>query len=203
MKNHKLAVALLGMATAGACLAAGHAPKPEPDVSILVQTDGQPGAAIRALAEMTATEMFAKIGVRAVWVADAKGSGAATGVVLHLRITDEPQDGRPPALGYAHTFANSTKSSIVIMWDRILTRSGGVPMLAPTLLAHVMVHEVTHVLQRVVRHSDEGIMKTEWSREDIESIHWQPLAFTEEDVRLIQSGLAGLRKLTIDAARSH
>jgi hypothetical protein len=58
------------------------------------------------------------------------------------------------------------------------------------LLAHVIVHEVTHILQGVVRHSDSGIMKAWWSPKDYEQMERAPLAFTADDIDLIQLGLA-------------
>jgi hypothetical protein len=34
------------------------------------------------------------------------------------------------------------------------------------VLAHVMVHEVTHILQGICRHSASGVMKAQWDEED-------------------------------------
>ena len=35
------------------------------------------------------------------------------------------------------------------------------------LLAHVMVHEVAHILQGVAQHSADGMMKERWTSRDI------------------------------------
>jgi hypothetical protein len=58
------------------------------------------------------------------------------------------------------------------------------------VLAHVIVHEVTHVLQGVSGHSDSGIMKAWWTPKDYEQMEWAPLPFTANDIALIQLGLA-------------
>jgi hypothetical protein len=67
--------------------------------------------------------------------------------------------------------------------------------LAPALLAHVLVHEITHILQGVDRHSETGVMKARWTTADYVQIRAQPLPFTDWDIDLIQEGLAsrGLR----------
>ncbi len=57
------------------------------------------------------------------------------------------------------------------------------------LLAHVFVHEITHVLQGVVRHSPTGIMKARWTPADIDRMDCQGLEFTTLDLLLIQKGL--------------
>jgi hypothetical protein len=61
------------------------------------------------------------------------------------------------------------------------------------LLAHVMVHEITHILQGISRHSDSGVMKANWSGEDFQRMRYKVLPFAEEDVVLIHRGLARLR----------
>ena len=52
----------------------------------------------------------------------------------------------------------------------------------------LLVHEITHVLQEVDRHSGEGLMKARWSSHDYHRMRRSPLKFAEEDVMLI--GLA-------------
>ena len=73
---------------------------------------------------------------------------------------------------------------IQVFYDRIKYKP------APAeLLAHVMVHEITHILQGISRHSDNGIMKANWSGEEFQRMRYKPLSFTEEDVVLTHRGL--------------
>lgn len=58
------------------------------------------------------------------------------------------------------------------------------------LLAHVLVHEITHILQGTCRHSDTGIMKARWTHQDYMEMGQKPLSFTEKDLQLIRTGLA-------------
>jgi hypothetical protein len=61
--------------------------------------------------------------------------------------------------------------------------------MVPCLLAHVLVHEITHLLEGIDRHSESGVMKAHWSSDDTLEMAWKPLAFTEEDKYLIHRGL--------------
>ena len=57
-------------------------------------------------------------------------------------------------------------------------------------LAHVLVHEITHILQASDRHSDSGVMKARWIAQDYEAMARKPLRFTSEDLDLIHRGAA-------------
>ena len=45
-------------------------------------------------------------------------------------------------------------------------------------------------MQGVARHSESGILKANWSREDCQAMVFHKLAFTQLDVELIHRGLA-------------
>lgn len=53
-----------------------------------------------------------------------------------------------------------------------------------------MVHEITHVLEGINRHSEEGVMKAIWSAKDYERMRDHPLPFAPVDVDLIREGIA-------------
>ena len=60
---------------------------------------------------------------------------------------------------------------------------------AQILLAHVLVHEIAHILEGVNTHSESGIMKALWSDEDLFEMMKKPLTFTASDIRIIRFGL--------------
>ena len=60
----------------------------------------------------------------------------------------------------------------------------------PALLAHVLVHEIAHILQGINRHSDEGVMKAHWDANDYHLMQSKPLFFTPKEIDLIQLGVA-------------
>jgi hypothetical protein len=100
--------------------------------------------------------------------------------------------GTAGALAYAKPYLKSG-TSIHVFIDRL--RHGRDASFANTVLAHVMVHEIAHVLQGVARHSDEGTMKAVWSGRDYQQMKLRPLTFAPEDVDLIHEGI--LRRIAI------
>jgi hypothetical protein len=79
---------------------------------------------------------------------------------------------------------------IRIFVDHVAENAHRLAPLGTFLLAHVMVHEITHMLQGVNRHSQEGIMKATWTQAEIQRMVVSPLSFAPEDIRLIHVGLA-------------
>ncbi|MBZ5585547.1 MAG: hypothetical protein LAQ30_25780 [Acidobacteriia bacterium] len=165
-----------------------------PDMTVVVhlQTAGRgPGADVLEYARRTAAGMFASIGVRVAWAAPGEGE-PANGLVLHLYVTDRPQTGHDPAaLAFAYPYA--PEKGITVMWDRLLAVCGSGSELVPRLLAHVMVHELTHVLEGVSRHSDTGVMKAHWTAGDYSEMMRKPLPFTDFDAELIHGRVDGTR----------
>jgi hypothetical protein len=53
----------------------------------------------------------------------------------------------------------------------------------------MLVHEITHILQGVSRHSDSGIMKARWEEDDYSHMDTKPLVFTKTHIVLIHQAL--------------
>ncbi len=134
-------------------------------------------------AESLASKMFAAIGVTIVWHADLKKCPA--GVILIRLSTDTPAATNPGILAQAFPYEGS---HIFVFLDRISAQLE--PYLASKVLAHVFVHEITHILEGINRHSRHGIMKAQWNIADLLDMQAAPLEFAKEDVDLIQAGLA-------------
>src|SRR5262249_53120356 len=103
---------------------------------------------------------------------------------IRISYGERPREMALEALAYALPFE---RTHIQVYYNDVTIRF---PKHAPTVLAHVMVHELTHILQGLSRHSDSGIMKARWTQSDFNSMLTQPLPFTAEDVSLIYNGLA-------------
>jgi hypothetical protein len=102
-----------------------------------------------------------------------------------IRLAEQtPADYLPGVLAFARVYEGV---HITVFWDRIERQ----PRFAPpvVVLAHVLVHEITHILQTVNRHSESGVMKSRWTAEDHREMASKPLQFTPLDVELIQHGL--------------
>jgi predicted Zn-dependent protease len=77
-----------------------------------------------------------------------------------------------------------------VYYDRIEPTIQVWPGLASALLSNVFAHEIAHVLQSLNRHSDTGILKAHWARDDFLMMLTHRLSFTPLDVGLIRSGIA-------------
>jgi len=97
--------------------------------------------------------------------------------------------GGPYELARATPYKESG-ACIHVFIDRVL-EEGRKRGFSNALLAHVLAHEITHVLEKIARHSEEGVMKARWSLRDYESMKRHPLPFAPVDVDLIRMGLAG------------
>jgi hypothetical protein len=97
--------------------------------------------------------------------------------------------GHPDALAYAEPYKKSG-TCIHVFLDRVLQHMYRNEPYENTMLAHVLVHEITHVLEGTRRHSAQGMMKAEWSSEDCARMKRTRLPFSPADVELIRKALA-------------
>ena len=128
-------------------------------------------------AKSTASAIFAPLGLKLDWTASPAGKP------IEIRFEPGAPD-RPESLAYAMPYLTGG-TSIHIFIDRIAA-------IAPAprtgvLLGHVLAHEITHVLERIVRHSDVGIMKAHWDPRDFRAMDSHPLPFASIDVLLLQA----------------
>ena len=156
------------------------------NVTVYVNNDLNTGGALHQAKERART-MFAEAGVRIDWRI-GRPSGAQPGrepVIVVSIAENTPASYLPAALAFAKVYEGV---HITVFWDRVERLSRFAP---PTfVLAHVLVHEITHILQGIDRHSESGIMKSRWTPEDYCAMAIKPLRFTALDVELIQLGLA-------------
>lgn len=133
-------------------------------------------------AKALASRMFAEIGISIDWH-QASRNCPAQGIVVSMS-AGTPANLKPGAFAYALPYEGT---HIEVFYDRI-----GEYVEEPLIeivLAHVLVHEITHILQGIERHSAQGVMKAKWDAMDYFHMKQQPLSFTPEDVQLIHIGL--------------
>lgn len=138
-------------------------------------------------AEELASKMFAGIGVTLSWLRGLYGCPEHAIVVTINNRT--PDDLLPGALARSLPFEGV---HIDVFYDRIV-QDHPKSFVTP-LLAHVLAHEIGHILQAFSRHSASGIMKAKWEQKDFEEMAKHPLQFTAEDVDLIERGLSARRR---------
>jgi hypothetical protein len=147
-------------------------------------------------AERIAAQMFAGIGVAVNW----RPLRNCPAEAIQISFTDHTsKDYLPGALAFAQPYEGT---HIRIFYDRV--KATATPHNLPSKLAHVMVHEITHILQGVVRHSETGVMKARWDDADYTEMCRRPLPFTETDIILIHKGLdSRMARARVESASIH
>lgn len=141
---------------------------------------------VLAPARDLANKMFATIGIRLDWCNGEPPPRTQSALPIFIELAaDTLLNLLPGALGYAMPYEGV---HIGVFYDRI--QSEVVPSLRAPLLAHVLVHEIAHILQGTDRHSDSGVMKAVWTARDHLQMRVEALPFTPEDDMLIRLGLA-------------
>jgi hypothetical protein len=131
---------------------------------------------------MITTTMFRGIGVKIDW---RTGIYACPSDGIVISMSDRtPATLVPDALAYAKPYEGT---HIVVFYDRIVESYRSVRV--AQLLGHVLVHEITHILEGIARHSKSGVMKAFWTEIDYEQMSCKPMNFDREDVELIHAGL--------------
>ena len=134
-------------------------------------------------AQGLASKIFASIGVTINW---HFGLQSCPPQAIQITLSqDTPKFQHPRAYAYALPYEGTR---IVVYYDRIVEYHQ--KPLVRIVLAHVLVHEITHVLEGMSRHSDSGMMKARWDGADFAEMARKPLHFAPIDIRLIYAGMA-------------
>ena len=137
---------------------------------------------LRGAATGIASRIYRDIGVEIDWqLRKPDRNGVGDAIVIEFRVFTPPTL-MPGALAFAQPFEGT---HIVVFYDRIRET-----VAKEHLLAHVMAHEIGHILQGVMHHSESGIMKANWTLSDHGKMRYQPLTFTPYDIELIFKGMA-------------
>jgi len=170
----------LSFIMASTCLGAGES---EAELAICLDRGADP--AVIAHAQAIAAEMLSRVGIATKWYSYRGSCLRRPDNPIAIRIVSHvPENHHPDALAAARPFDGIR---IEVFYERV---KGAVDSgLVPRLLAHVLVHEITHIIQGTDSHSDFGIMKAHWNTDDYHQMMHAPLGFTEEDLQLIRNGL--------------
>ncbi|MDE3165353.1 MAG: hypothetical protein KGN36_06070 [Acidobacteriota bacterium] len=174
------------MSIGGAAAAAG----PDTPVTVFVSYDGDVPGSLVTSAMFRATKVFAATGVAVHFLPDEKDKAKRHGgVAVAIRIEMDPS-GHVSGGALAHAQPYDNSAPIRIYYSRIRAYNSSVSREA--LLGYVLAHEVGHVLQGVVRHSEAGVMKAYWSAIDFDRMRVASLGFDRRDVELMRDGVARL-----------
>jgi hypothetical protein len=161
-------------------------------VNVCLQGTKDLRPAVLHTAKLTAENIFDDIGVSLHWTHCVPDPREAIEVKLSW---NTPRTLSPGVLAYAFPYG-SRGGQIRVFADRVQRQA---PLFEGALLGHVLAHEIGHVLEQIVRHSSEGLMKGRWTRRDHDEMTLRLLKFAPHDVQLIQMGLAHRRELALRA----
>jgi len=165
------------MAIAALKAVAGMTAPAEQNVTVYVNNDLNNDLVVMYQAREKAGKMFAEAGVRIDWrIGRPSGGQPERGPEIVVSFMEHTSHNyRPGRLAYSKL----DEGHITVFWDRIRDSPGAPPVV---VLAHVLVHEITHILQGIDRHSEAGIIKSKWTLADFRAMASEPLPFTLLDV---------------------
>jgi hypothetical protein len=154
-----------------------------------------------------ASHLLAEAGVTLVWRRGAPAEDVAGPDTVVITFVDGvPADIRhvvnANALAAAKPYGPSSEISVftdrVTLYYHPFSENG-----RGRVLGHVLAHEIVHVLEGVVRHSDSGLMIGNWKWRELRAITTGGLHLAEEDRRLVSFGIeARHRRAMLTAAAS-
>jgi hypothetical protein len=176
---------IAAMTLMAALMAMAAEPKqPQQELTVYLRDNAAVPITVRAKALELANQMFATIGVRLGWRSGEPPRTSSTRPIGIELVAHTPVDLLPGALAYARPYEGV---HIRVFYDRV---ERVVPGLSSVVLAHVLVHETTHILEGIYRHSDSGVMKAAWTKQDHLQMQVEALSFAPEDIKLIRLGVA-------------
>jgi hypothetical protein len=155
------------------------------DVTLSMTDQAVVANPIRFAALAQAARMFATIGVRLEWTTESSRNPNDK-LTIQVRFLAETRR-HPGAMAYSTPF--DPEPVVTINYDRILLATQVSPGMRAAFLAHVLVHEIGHVLMRTDTHSSDGVMKAQWSTRDIRHLAWRPLSFQADEAQMIRQQL--------------
>jgi hypothetical protein len=156
------------------------------DVTLCMTGDVIVDNVVQSTAKYQVARIFSRIGVRLEWVKAMPTAPEGLGIEVRYA-TGVP--GHPGALAFSNPF--ESRPVITVLYDRILfhTEQGSRSVRA-IVLAHVVAHEIGHVLMKTNAHAPDGLMKATWTALDFQRMVYRPLRFLPLDEDAIRRSLA-------------
>jgi hypothetical protein len=181
----------------GPCFATQIATEPI-RLTVSVHNDANVPAGAMASAEVTASRIFREAGLVVKWIVcspaqDTTGefcSEAEFPSHLHVRIVSQPRNATTSTLGISYLAADGTGCYTDVFLSRIIDLHSSSGQNVGPILGHVMAHEIAHLLLGMNSHSQFGIMRAEWQKEELLKAAKGQLLFTMEEAQLMRQRVA-------------
>jgi hypothetical protein len=167
-------------------------------VAVYVSNDQKIPVGHLAKAESIADGIFSEAGVRLRWklgtaqrnTAAQEGDCARHPIAIQIDfVSGLPGGLSSKALAQTHPYSQDGLR-IDVFADRLGPMFRSRPLQASAQLAHILAHEITHLLQGIGRHSENGLMRARWSQDDYDQMSSDKFGFEPIDVTLIRTGMA-------------
>ena len=167
----------------------------EPEVTVYLVGGHAVPLPLLTQGKQTASKILAQAGVRLRWApgtpdaASARRETSRSARTIILTLAERAPQGLPPgALALALPYGGDP-GSVTVFCDRIEGLLRAIQVGPGAVFGHVLAHEIIHVLQRVARHSETGVMQAHWTRADYSAMAAKPLSLAALDVTLIRTAL--------------
>ena len=188
-------VALMQMAALGAWAQASQ----QHLLNIYVYNHAGVPSRVLSQAEENATRIFRLSGLRAIWISCSTAGTAGmdcTGLPqpgdVVVQVVHETRKLKEDVFGASFLGQDGTGQLTDIYYDRVneLHRDWNVSL--ANVLAHVMAHEVGHLLLGLNSHSLSGIMRGFWESEELKAVERGRLLFSSEQSKLMRERLIAI-----------
>jgi hypothetical protein len=196
--RHLVGGLVLAVALAGFCRPAAAA-EPSAPRMILLHASNEAGMPAEVLdrAKQEVCRIYREIGIEAVWENAVTLTPATYDVparrlfvsiipVTTLRVMAV----NPAAMGVAVTTSKTRGRLAYILYNRVEQVAADFKTDIAVVLGHAMAHEIGHMLLPA-GHSPTGLMRADWTKDDLQQATRGGLLFTEDQGETIRSRLMG------------
>jgi hypothetical protein len=185
-------------------------------MTVLVYNYAQVSPPLVTRAQEIATMIFEQAGIDTTWLlcpvvqADLKKyptcdqTPRVTDFALRLlpaSMVEKLPDSDNEAIGFAQRCPIDERGCVVnVFYSTVDQLTSEVGAREERILAHVMAHELGHLLLGPNAHSPSGIMRGIWSRDDLRFISWSNLLFTPRQSDKLRANIA--RRMNMESATS-
>jgi hypothetical protein len=182
-------------------------PGENPQVTVLVYNDAHVAETMLAEAEKEATRIFQRAGVSVAWLNCSVQDGSRPKGCDQLnkpsqlvqRIVPRCRIFRDEIFGVAFLSADGTGRYSDVFYDRVEALHADWNVDLDRVLAHVMAHEIGHLLLGSNSHSGTGIMRRHWQGAELRSLGMGNLLFTPDQSQFMRAKLSALARKDVSA----
>jgi len=173
-------------------------------VTVNVYNDAGVAEPILAEGKREATRIFQRAGVKIMWLdcsrpeSESWGRSACRTPMnrshLAVRIVPWSSKSGDSVFGVAFLSPDGEGSYSDVFYDSVRKLHEEWHARIPILLGHVIAHEIGHLLLGTNAHSWQGIMRSHWQGEELQSIAMGRLLFTPPQVESLKARLGASRR---------